>query len=366
MFLGKPSPFTLKTKTRIAELFLLREHDMLIISQNFPNIWKRIHNKSYHNLVSLKRLTFKILKKYYDVNFYSKNNADNNVLTNLNITKNLSMSICDNRPSFLNNLKNFNRSQSINSVNRNYNENISRNINKSSNKSLNRYYYRNTKNQINRNKLFLGLEQKRKSDIDTFGNELNFSSDLYNSNLNSDQNSHFKFTNSIIINNNNNNKKESIPIINIYREEDNKNDTPKKKNTYNSFQTSSKKNINMSENENFTFKNESENNKSMSPKKLKNSNKYKSINNSKYNITKDLLPNSSINQNDNLINTFSIIKKSSEENIIYDSSINETIKCSKKNYEQISNKSNDMNFVTLKDINLKFSNKIKRKIKKRK
>jgi hypothetical protein len=68
--------------------------------------------------------------------------------------------------------------------------------------------------------LFLGLEQKRKSDIDTFGNELNFSSDLYNSNLNSDQNSHFKFTNSIIINNNNNNKKESIPIINIYREED--------------------------------------------------------------------------------------------------------------------------------------------------
>ena len=97
MFLGQPSPFTLKSKTRIAELFLLRKHDMLIMSKNFPNIWRRIQNKSYHNLVSIKKLTFKILKQYYDTHFYSKDKTDNNILANLNATKNLSMSSFDNR-----------------------------------------------------------------------------------------------------------------------------------------------------------------------------------------------------------------------------------------------------------------------------
>ena len=38
IFKDKPSPFTLKTQTRIVELFLLRKHEALIISDNFPNI----------------------------------------------------------------------------------------------------------------------------------------------------------------------------------------------------------------------------------------------------------------------------------------------------------------------------------------
>ena len=37
----KPAPFTLKAKSRIAEL-LLRKHDAIIISKNFPNIWRRL------------------------------------------------------------------------------------------------------------------------------------------------------------------------------------------------------------------------------------------------------------------------------------------------------------------------------------
>ena len=147
MLLEQPSPFTLKSKTRIAELFLLRKHDMLIISKNFPNICRRIQNKSYHNLVSIKKLTFRILKQYYDAHFYSKNNTENNVLTNLNATKNLSMSSFDNKPSFLRNLKTFNKSQSLNSFNKSYNANISRSVNKNSNKTLNRYYYRTKKIQ---------------------------------------------------------------------------------------------------------------------------------------------------------------------------------------------------------------------------
>ena len=375
MLLEQPSPFTLKSKTRIAELFLLRKHDMLIISKNFPNICRRIQNKSYHNLVSIKKLTFRILKQYYDAHFYSKNNTENNVLTNLNATKNLSMSSFDNKPSFLRNLKTFNKSQSLNSFNKSYNANISRSVNKNSNKTLNRYYYRtnnvlenskfkiNTpKNNINRSKLHSDFEPKRKSDADSFGNELNFSLDSYNSNLHSVESSNFKFTNSII---NNHKKKERLPIINIYKEEDKKNESPKDKQTY---KTSSKKCIISSENENFTFKNGNESNKLtlFSPKKLKKDiSKSKSIQ-SKYKITKGFNLTSSVSQNDNLISN---TKKSNKENIIYDSSINETLKYSNNNYEDISNKNKvikDINFVTLEDVNMKFSKKIKRKIKKRK
>ena len=375
MSLEQPSPFTLKSKTRIAELFLLRKHDMLIMSKNFPNIWRRIQNKSYHNLVSIKKLTFKILKQYYDTHYYNKSNSENNILTNMNVTKNLSMTSFDNKPSFLRNLKTFNKSQSMNSTNKsNFNANISRSVNKSSNKTVNRYYYRSnnvlensrfkintSKNNINRSKLYPGFEQKRRSDADSFGNELNLSLDSYNSNLNSVESSNFKFTNSIV----NHKKKECLPTINIYREEEKKNESPKDKKT---FKTSSKKCINTSGNGNFTFKNGSESNKLtlFSPKKLKKYiNKSKSIQ-SKYKMTKDFNLNSSTNQNDNLIKTLSNTKKSSKENIIYDTSINETVKYSNNNIEHISNKSNDMNFVTLEDVNMKFSRKIKRKIKKRK
>ena len=74
MFLKRPSPYTLKAKSRIAELLLLRKNDAVSISNNYPNIWRDIHNKSYHNLISIKKLTFKILKRYYNTNFYNKKN----------------------------------------------------------------------------------------------------------------------------------------------------------------------------------------------------------------------------------------------------------------------------------------------------
>ena len=44
IFIEKPSPFTLKTKSRIGELLLLRKYDAIVISKNFPNIWRRIQN----------------------------------------------------------------------------------------------------------------------------------------------------------------------------------------------------------------------------------------------------------------------------------------------------------------------------------
>jgi len=77
MFLKRPSPFTIKAKSRIAELLLLKKNDAVSISNNYPNIWRNIHNKSYHNLVSIKKLTFKILKQYYNTHFYNKKNKNN-------------------------------------------------------------------------------------------------------------------------------------------------------------------------------------------------------------------------------------------------------------------------------------------------
>ena len=61
MFLKRPSPFNLKTKSRIAELLLLKKNDAVSISNNYPNIWRNIHNKSYHN-------------QYYNTHFYNKKN----------------------------------------------------------------------------------------------------------------------------------------------------------------------------------------------------------------------------------------------------------------------------------------------------
>ena len=75
IFSEKPSPFTIKPKSRIAELLLLRKQNAIILSKNFPNIWRRIETKSYHNLVSIKKLTYKILKRYYNTHIYNKNNG---------------------------------------------------------------------------------------------------------------------------------------------------------------------------------------------------------------------------------------------------------------------------------------------------
>ena len=76
---------------------LLSKHEVQIISKNFPNIWRRIQNKSFHNLVSIKNLTFKILKQYYNTHLSNKNNRDKSINLNLDVTKN---SLLDNSLAF--------------------------------------------------------------------------------------------------------------------------------------------------------------------------------------------------------------------------------------------------------------------------
>ena len=72
LFLEQRSPFTIKTKTRIAEILFIRKNDAINISRNFPNICRRIQIKSFHNLLSIKNKTFKMLREYYDTYLFHK------------------------------------------------------------------------------------------------------------------------------------------------------------------------------------------------------------------------------------------------------------------------------------------------------
>jgi hypothetical protein len=62
---------------------LLRKQEALSISNHFPNIWRKIHSTSFHNLVSLKKVTYKILRQYYNSHFYIKNKKEDNLKFNL-------------------------------------------------------------------------------------------------------------------------------------------------------------------------------------------------------------------------------------------------------------------------------------------
>ena len=64
MFLSKPSPPSLRVKSKKAELFLLRKPDAVSISKKFPNIWKKQYKKSYINMNSIKKRTINKLKDY--------------------------------------------------------------------------------------------------------------------------------------------------------------------------------------------------------------------------------------------------------------------------------------------------------------
>ena len=249
LIMEKPSPFTLKAKSRIAELLLLRKHNAIMFSKNFPNIWKKIQNKSYHNLVSIKKLTLKILKRYYNTYFYNKSKRE--YITNLDVTKASGRSFLD-IPSFIRN----NMNKSIN--------------NKNSNKSNLNIKNKETKNSFNKNKLFIGYGTNRKISSETFSNEISFSSDSYASNsLNI---SHFNN-----ISNSNINKNESLKIIDSKEKENQKlNPINKSKTKCSKFNSSNDKN-NLNTN-------------------LHNNNKLNCDNNLKNKSEKNISPKSSINE----------------------------------------------------------------------
>ena len=64
MFLNKPSPLSLRVKSKKADIFLLRKHDATTISKAYPHIWKLISEKAFHNMVAIKNKTIETLNSY--------------------------------------------------------------------------------------------------------------------------------------------------------------------------------------------------------------------------------------------------------------------------------------------------------------
>ena len=55
MFLEKPAPLTLIVKSKKAEIFVLKKKDAMMINNFHHNIVKRINEKSFKNLLSIKK-----------------------------------------------------------------------------------------------------------------------------------------------------------------------------------------------------------------------------------------------------------------------------------------------------------------------
>ena len=72
MYLDRPSPLTLKVKSKRAEIFLLKKKDAINISNIHHNIVNRIKTKSYKNVLSLRKKTIKVLTKYFNFNKHTK------------------------------------------------------------------------------------------------------------------------------------------------------------------------------------------------------------------------------------------------------------------------------------------------------
>jgi len=74
MFLRRPSPLSLKVRSKFAELYLLPKKDIFTIAKNHSNIWNKIYTKEFHNMVSIKHKTFNILNKFIEENGYGNLN----------------------------------------------------------------------------------------------------------------------------------------------------------------------------------------------------------------------------------------------------------------------------------------------------
>ena len=68
MTLRDSCPLTLQVKSKFAELYLLKKEEAISTSKSYPNIWKKLYGKEFHNLKSIKDRTFKCLTKYIEVN----------------------------------------------------------------------------------------------------------------------------------------------------------------------------------------------------------------------------------------------------------------------------------------------------------
>ena len=72
IFMRRPSPLSLKVRSKFAELYLLPKKEVFNIAKNYRNIWSKIHRKDFHNMLSIKHHTLNILNKYIEINGIGK------------------------------------------------------------------------------------------------------------------------------------------------------------------------------------------------------------------------------------------------------------------------------------------------------
>ena len=68
MILNEKSPLTVKVKSKKAELFFLQKTEATEISNRYPNIWKRIVNRSLYNMKQIKNLIKKKIVLFIETN----------------------------------------------------------------------------------------------------------------------------------------------------------------------------------------------------------------------------------------------------------------------------------------------------------
>ena len=76
MFMRRPSPLSLRVKSKFAELYLLPKKCAFSIANNYNNIWRNIHKNDFHNMLSIKHKTFNILNKYIEINGFGRINPN--------------------------------------------------------------------------------------------------------------------------------------------------------------------------------------------------------------------------------------------------------------------------------------------------
>ena len=139
MTLNKPCPLSLQVKSKITELYLLKKAAAINLSKNYPNIWRKIYAREFHNLRTIKKQTFTILRKYIQTNELC---IDENLDSSSKFTNNIS--------SFDINLfdkKNFDDKQMLkNEINQNLNNTNDEELNK--NNTLN-FEYDNKAKKVN-------------------------------------------------------------------------------------------------------------------------------------------------------------------------------------------------------------------------
>ena len=68
MTLKKPCPLSLQVKSKFAEFYFFKKEEAIATSKSYPNIWKKLYRKEFHNLRAIKNMTFNALKKYIEIN----------------------------------------------------------------------------------------------------------------------------------------------------------------------------------------------------------------------------------------------------------------------------------------------------------